>query len=111
MSGIKHWFAEFANKRVRIFTDNQVCMVLLNSGFTRSKFLAQCLREIQFYLARFNIDVRAEYVASKENVFADLCSRAFSSDKHFCNFNKLLNDRILILDNLFYDTFEFECSW
>ena len=111
MSGIKHWFAELANTRVRIFTDNQVCVSLLNSGFTRSPFLNKCLREIQFYLASYNIEIKAEYVASKENVFADVCSRAFSSEVHFNNFNKLLSERILILDFLLYQTFEFDCDW
>ena len=49
MNGINHWFKEVANMRVKIFTDNQVCVALLNKGFTRSTFLAACLREIQFF--------------------------------------------------------------
>ena len=70
--------------------------------------MAACLREVQFYLASFNIELRAEYIASKDNVLADVCSRAFSSDVFYENFNKLLNDRTLILENVYYDKFNFE---
>ena len=108
MAAIKHWFADLSNLRVKIFVDNQACVALLNYGITRSPFMAACLREIQFFLANFNIELRAEYIASKDNVLADLCSRAFSSDVFYENFNKLLNDRTLILENVYYNKFNFE---
>ena len=108
MAGIKHWFADLANLRVKIFIDNKVCVSLLNYGITRSPFLAACLREIQFYLASFDIELRAEYIPSKSNVLADLCSRAYSTDNHFKEFNKLLNNGTLVLENINYKKFEFE---
>ena len=111
MTAIKHWFSELANTRVCIFVDNQVCMALLNYGITRCKFLAACLREIQYFLATFNIELRAQYVPSKENFLADLCSRAFCSDVHFKNFNDLLNRGVLKLDILCYDKFYFDKDW
>lgn len=55
-----------------------------------------------------NIELRAEYIPSKENCLADLCSRAFSNDKHFNNFNKLLCDKVLILEDVYYDKFLFK---
>ena len=105
---IKHWFADLENLRVKIFVDNQACVALLNYGVTRSPFLAACLREISFFLARYSIELRAEYIPSKENCLADLCSRAFSSDSHFSNFNRLLQDKVLNLENIFYDKFNFD---
>ena len=108
MAAIKHWFADLANLRVKIFVDNQACVALLNYGYTRSPFLAACLREIFYYLAKCNIELRAEYVPSKENVLSDVCSRAYSSEKHFMNFNKLLLDKVLILENICYEKFAFE---
>ena len=107
MLAIKYWFADLANLKVRIFIDNQACVYLLNYGVTRSPFLASCLREIQFYLAKFNIEINAQYIASKENKLADLCSRAFCNEVHFENFNKLLNEGTLILDVLDYNKFDF----
>ena len=75
---------------------------------TRSSFLASCLREIHYFLANFNIEIRAHYILSKENKLADLCSRAYCTDTHFNNFNKLLLDGLLVLDNLYYDKFNFQ---
>ena len=110
MAGIKHWFHELANLKVKIFVDNQVCVALLNYGITHSPFLASCLREIQFFLAKYNIEIKAEYIPSKENFLADLCSRAFSDEKHLENFNKLLNEGTINLENQNFDyrNFNFE---
>ena len=38
-----------------------------------------------------------EYIPSKENCLADLCSRAFSNEGHFNNFNRMLLDGVLRL--------------
>ena len=108
MAAVKHWFSDLSNLKVRIFVDNQVCVHLLNYGITRAPFLASCLREIQFYLAKYNIELKAQYIPSKSNHLADLCSRAYSSEIHFRNFNKLLADKTIVLDNLYYNKFYFE---
>ena len=108
MAAIKHWFRDLTKLKVKIFVDNQACVALLNYGITRLPFLALCLREIQFYLASFNIEIRSEYVPSKQNCLADLCSRAFSNDTHFNNFNILLKQGTIVLDYLLYEKFYFE---
>ena len=108
MAAVKHWFTDLQNLKVKIFVDNQACMALLNYGVTRSPFLADCLREISYFLVKYNIELRAEYVTSKNNHLADLCSRAFTNDTHFNNFNRLLQDGVLILENVLYDKFKFE---
>ena len=108
MAAIKHWFGDLRNLKVRIFVDNQVCVHLLNYGITRSPFLASCLREIQYYLAEYNIELKAQYITSKNNHLADLCSRAYMNDTHYKNFNKLLANKTLILDMLDYNKLYFE---
>ena len=111
MAAIKHWFEDLANLKVKIFCDNQACVALLNYGVTKSSFMASCLREIQLFLAKYNIEIFAEYIPSKQNHLADICSRAFMNETHFNDFKKLLNDGTLKLEVLHYDKFEFECSW
>ena len=108
MAAIKHWFGDLANLKVCIFVDNMACVSLINYGITRSKFLAACLREIQFFLASYNIELKAQYIPSKENCLADLCSRAFSNDTFYSNFSKLLDDGVLKLENFCYQKFNFE---
>ena len=107
MAAIKHWFMDLSNLKIKIFVDNQACVELLNYGITRSEFLASCLREIQFVLAKYNIELKAQYIPSKENHLADMCSRAFSNDLHFKNFNQCLNNGSLILESLLYDNLYF----
>ena len=111
MAAIKHWFAELSNSKVRIFIDNQASVAILKYGITRSPFLAACLREIYYVLANFNIELRATYIPTKENCLADTCSRAFTSEIHYRNFNKLLTDKILILENFSYDMLSFEVDF
>ena len=107
MAAIKHWFMDLSNLKIKIFVDNQACVELLNYGITRSEFLASCLREIQFVLAKYNIELKAQYIPSKQNYLADMCSWAFSNDSHFHNFNQCLNNGSLILENFLYDNVYF----
>ena len=108
MSAIKHWFEDLANSKIKIYVDNQACVALLNYGITKSPYLATCLREIQYFLALFNIEIVAEYIPSKQNFLAEICSRAFTSDKYFKDFNALLDNNTIVLENVFYDKFKFE---
>ena len=110
MAAIKHWFADLANSKVKIFVDNMACVSLLNYGITKAPFLASCLREIQYFLSKFNIEILAEYIPSKQNLLADICSRAYSNDTHFKNFNDLLANKTLILEIVDYEKFKFECE-
>ena len=111
MAAIKHWFVDLANLKVKIFVDNQAVVALLNHGISNSPFLAACLREISFYLAKYNIEIRAEYIPSRDNKLADICSRAFSNSIHYSNFNQLLKDGTLVLENVCYDKFHFDCDF
>ena len=108
MAAIKHWFMDLANLKVKIFVDNQAVVALLNYGITRSSFLASCLREIQCFLAKYNIEIRAEFIPSKENYLADLCSRAYTNESYYRNFKNLLDNGTIVLETLFYEKFYFE---
>ena len=108
MAAVKHWFADLANLRVQIFVDNQACVALLNYGVTRCPILAACLREMYYFLAKCNIELKAEYFPLKKNRLADLGNHAFSSVIHHNNFTKLLVEKVLLLDLVYYDKFNFE---
>ena len=110
MVAVKHLFKDLENLKVKIYVDNQACVALLNHGVTKSSFLAACLREIFYVLARYNIELRAEYIPSKENCLADLCSRAYTSETFYDNFNKLLQDEVLVLENIDYNLFTFDLN-
>ena len=108
MVAVKHWFYDLKNQKVKIYIDNQACVALLNYGVTRSPFLASCLREIQFILAKYNIEIRAEYIPSKENCLADLCSRAFSNEILFNKFNEHIANGTFNLECVDYNCVYFQ---
>ena len=108
MCAVKQWFADLANLKVKIFIDNQACMSLLNYGVTKSPFLATCLREINYFLALYNIEILAVYIPSKDNYLADVCSRAFSNESYFEQFNNLLRNGTIVLENVVYDNLYFQ---
>ena len=108
MCAVKQWFADLANLKVKIFIDNQACMSLLNYGVTKSPFLASCLREINYFLALYNIEILAVYIPSKYNYLADVCSRAFLNESYFEQFNNLLRNGTIVLENVVYDNLYFQ---
>ena len=108
MCAVKQWFADLANLKVKIFIDNQACMSLLNYGVTKSPFLATCLREINYFLALYNIEILAVYIPSKDNYLAEVCSRAFSNESYFEDFNNLLRNGTIVLENVVYDNLYFQ---
>ena len=57
------------------------------------------------------MEIFAEYIPSKENFLADLCSRAYSNNEYFSNFQKLLQEKVLVLDTIYYEKFNFEIDW
>ena len=108
MAAVKHWFADLANLRVQIFEGNQACVALLNYGVTRCPILVACLREMYYFLAKCNIELRAQYIPSKENcvpTFAAVLSAALVT---MLIFTKLLVDKVLLLEVVDYRKFHFE---
>ena len=59
-------------------------------------------------LAKYNIELKAEYIPSKKNRLAELCSRAFSSNVLFKKFNNHVENGTFILEYIYYDKLYFE---
>ena len=72
---VKLWRSHFVNKKILLKCDNQTTVSVLNSGSSRDSFLQKCLREILYFAARFNFEVRAVYFPEIKNRTADLLSR------------------------------------
>lgn len=72
---VKVWSSEFNHKKILLKCDNQSTVSVLNSGSSRDAFMQGCLREIQFYAAKYEFEVRSVYFPGVENRTADLLSR------------------------------------
>ena len=72
---LKVWSQLWANKKVKIFCDNQAIVEVLNTGKTKDPFLATCARNVWLITAIFNIEIIVIHVPGKNNPVADLLSR------------------------------------
>lgn len=75
MVAVKLWGHLLANKKVTINCDNMVSVRVLNSGATRIAFLQACLREICFFAALNNCEIKANHISGVNNRIPDLLSR------------------------------------
>lgn len=55
--------------------DKQASVAVINSGATRDMFMQSCLREIQFFAAKGEFEIRAVHCPGVENRIPDVLSR------------------------------------
>ena len=100
---IKLWAPGLKGANIQVFCDNSSAVTVLNSGSTKSTFLNDCLRELWFYAAKFELFITAVHLPGVDNHLPDLLSRWDKGD----NKNTFLSlfehgVEININNNLFY---------
>ena len=61
--------------KVQIFCDNEAVVTVINSSKTKDPFLATCIREIWFEVAKNGFELRAVHLPGEENRVPDWLSR------------------------------------
>lgn len=61
---------------VKILSDNQTTVCVINTGCSKSEFSQACLCEIRYLCAQQDLRIRAEYLPGCKNEFLDALSRA-----------------------------------
>ena len=82
---LQFWVPILANKRLHILCDNQACVQILTHGSGKEQFMLNLARQIWFLCSKHNVQIKASYITSAENRFADLLSRWYVSE----NYSKL----------------------
>ena len=72
---LKVWSQIWANKKVKMFCDNQAVVEVLNTGKTKDPFLVTCARNVWVITAIFDIEIIVIHVPGKNNHKAYLLSR------------------------------------
>lgn len=85
---IRVWGKNCKGKRVLIQCDNAATVQIVNSGRAANKFAQACMREIHYWCAVHDCQVRTIHVPSEQNQMADLASRMYSR-KHKAEFDIL----------------------
>ena len=75
LAALRVWQEAWRNSKVGIACDNLAVVQVLNSGKTRDLTLAAIARNIQFQIAKYNIDLKVSHIPGKVNIIADLLSR------------------------------------
>ena len=78
--------------------DNITSVHILNNGRTREVFLQQCLQEICFHAALYNLEVRAKHIPGRDNRLPDLLSRWSLGDEHKERVYELTQNQVLVED-------------
>ena len=72
---IRKWRDVLHSKVVHISSDNQSSIAAINAGRCRDSFMLQCIREIAWVCAEYQILIKMSYIRSADNVLPDLLSR------------------------------------
>ena len=90
----KLWGSKWAGLRMILHCDNMVSVSVLNTGKTRSAFLADCLREIWFVSSTFNFELLAVHIPGNDNRAADCLSRWHLDESDASNkFHKIVGQQ------------------
>lgn len=75
VAGLKKWGENWKNQCVLLHSDNTQVVTMISSGRSKNTQAMSLLREIFWICAIYNIDLRATYINTKDNDFADRLSR------------------------------------
>ena len=72
---VKLWGPQLTGKKLVINCDNKSSVLLLNSGSSRNSFSQSCLREICFFAAIYQFQIKGVFISGSENRIPDCLSR------------------------------------
>ena len=108
---LKLWGCNHKGCRMKLFCDNEVSVVVVNTGRSRDPFLQACLREICFLASVHEFEVKAVHLPGVSNRLPDLLSRWDLAKRFQEEFHQLTKDIItteFIVDD---DMFRFSHKW
>ena len=108
---IKIWGDRWKGKRIQVYCDNMVSVAVINSGATKDAFLQKCLREILFFAAKHEFEIRSRHIQGVENRISDLLSRAHLGGMYETGCRKSMQDFGLDQVQVAPETFTFEHDW
>ncbi len=73
--GVATFGHELRNSKLKVMVDNQAICYAINSGTIKCVQTMELIRSLYFMLCMFNIEIKAEYINTRDNVWADALSR------------------------------------
>ena len=72
---VKLWGQQWKGSRLQVVCDNEAAVRVLNRGFSRDAFMQDCMREIAYFAALWEFELRAVHIPGVDNRIPDLLSR------------------------------------
>ena len=109
---VKMWGFALKGKKVVVNCDNSTSCKVLNTGFSRDSFLQSCLREICYFAAINEFQIKANLLTSSENRLADFLSRWSLNESHYRElFHDLVADMTVTEHIVHESPFSFTHNW
>ena len=86
---LRLWAAELQGCVIRFSADSETSMYALNRGRSSDPFMLQCLREIAWISAKYQLLVRAKHIFRIKNILPDALSRWHENQQAKETVNKL----------------------
>ena len=87
---VRIWGSRFQGMKVQIYCDNEPAVKVINSGRTKDKFMASCIRELWLEVSKHNFQLRAVHLPGEENRVPDWLSRWDCGQKYRDLFNNFI---------------------
>ena len=73
--GIETMGPQLRDSKVKVMIDNQAICYAVNTGSIKCERTMELIHSLYFALCRYNIEIKAEYINTNDNVWADALSR------------------------------------
>lgn len=109
--GLKLWGHRFKGCKILMHCDNQATVDVVNSGKARDKFLQSCVREITYWIAVYEIELKVLHIKGSENRVPDWLSRQHKSKLDENQFAQYKREHQLIQREVSDNNFKFTNPW
>ena len=108
---VKLWGHKWRGLRLQLCCDNSAAVEVVNTGRSRDSFMQTCLRELCFYAAQGEFEIRAIHIPGVDNRVPDLLSRWGLGDRFAREFHEVSKNDELVECYVSDDVFRFNHSW
>ena len=108
---IKIWGEQMTGRIVRINTDNEAVSQVINTGRAQDTGLQKLLRELVWWLAKYQIRIKGKFLLGKMNKLPDLLSRWSEGEHIHKEFDRLTQGKEMTKCEVKDSHFELTNDW
>lgn len=108
---IKLWGQSLRGKKIVINCDNSSSVAVINSGKARAHFMQACLREVSWFAAQHEFEIRASHIEGESNRIPDHLSRWHLDSSHEKKFYELTEGMSISVCSAPDEIFQFSHDW